>query len=248
MLGGPLGALIGAALGHKLDTHAVGPHTLLAGLGGGEPERVQSAFFTATFSVLGHLAKADGRVSEAEIALARTVMQRLGLTPELRRAAIRLFTEGKAPGFPLDEVLLRFRQECGCRRAVLRLFLEIQLRGAHANGSPHPRQRELLLHICRGLGLPRSELEALEAAVREQPAGRVRGGARHSLHEAYTLLGVAANASNEAVKTAYRRLMNQHHPDKLIARGAPEDMMRRATEKTCEIRTAYEAIREARGF
>ena len=61
-------------------------------------------------------------------------------------------------------------------------------------------------------------------------------------------MNVDEKASNSEVKTAYRRLMNQHHPDKLQAKGLPKEMMKLAQEKTQEIRAAYERIREARGF
>jgi DnaJ like chaperone protein len=66
------------------------------------------------------------------------------------------------------------------------------------------------------------------------------------LREAYEILGVNQNASDATVKKAYRRLMNQHHPDKLVAKGLPEEMMRLATEKTQEIKKAYDVIKQAR--
>ncbi|HET7131017.1 MAG TPA: DnaJ domain-containing protein, partial [Gammaproteobacteria bacterium] len=69
-----------------------------------------------------------------------------------------------------------------------------------------------------------------------------------AIDEAYRALGVAASASNEEVKTAYRRLMNRHHPDKLVARGLPESMIGVAEQKTHEIRAAYEKIKAKRGF
>jgi DnaJ like chaperone protein len=50
------------------------------------------------------------------------------------------------------------------------------------------------------------------------------------------------------VKHAYRKLMSQYHPDKLIAEGVPEDMVRMATERTQEIQNAWELVRKARGL
>jgi DnaJ like chaperone protein len=61
------------------------------------------------------------------------------------------------------------------------------------------------------------------------------------------VLGVAAGATDAEVKTAYRRLMNQHHPDKLVAKGLPEEMVALATEKTQEIKAAYDTVKAARG-
>ena len=62
------------------------------------------------------------------------------------------------------------------------------------------------------------------------------------------MLGVADDASNDEVKKAYRRLMNQHHPDKLVARGLPQSMIGIAEQKTHEVRTAYEKLQSRRGF
>jgi len=84
MLGGPLGALLGGALGHALD-RAMGLPDGFEKSDLGRRERVQRAFFTATFSVMGHMPKADGRVSEREIAVAESVIARLELSLDMRR-------------------------------------------------------------------------------------------------------------------------------------------------------------------
>ncbi|MES9860620.1 MAG: TerB family tellurite resistance protein, partial [Candidatus Thiodiazotropha sp. 4PDIVS1] len=112
MLGGPLGAVLGAALGHRFDKGLKGLPDDSVSWGPGDQERVQTAFFTATFSVLGHLAKADGRVSQDEIRLAENLMGQMSLSNEMRQTAIRLFSEGKSDQFPLDDVVIQFRQEC----------------------------------------------------------------------------------------------------------------------------------------
>ena len=98
MIGGPIGAVLGAALGHSFDK---GMNLQLAhdvpedDLPPGDAERIKMAFFTATFSVMGHIAKADGRVDRSEVALAEAIMSSMNLDAELRAAAIKLFNEGK---------------------------------------------------------------------------------------------------------------------------------------------------------
>ena len=247
MLGGPLGAIIGAALGHNLDARM--DRLAVEQQGPSGRERIQTAFFTATFSVMGHLAKADGRVSEDEIRLAQVVMDRMQLPPPLKKLARKLFSEGKQPDFPLDDILDQLKRECRYQHTLLRMFVEIQLQAAFADGVMHPAERRILDHVCAHLGFSRAELERLEAMIRA--AGSFHG-ARGSyqpatdLSQAYAVLNVAPDASDDEIKRAYRRLMNQHHPDKLVAKGLPEEMMKLATEKTHEIRQAYEQIRAAR--
>ena len=252
LLAGPLGALIGAALGHNFDK-GLGSN-LRDRFDSGAQERVQTAFFTALFAVMGHLAKADGRVSEDEIELARDVMRRMALNEDMRQAAIRLFNQGKQADFDLDAVLLQFRQECHRRRNLMQMFLEILLHAGYADGSLQGAERAVLERVRQQLGFSSMEFEHMEALVRN--ARHFGGGGfkqeppvspQASLREAYEILGVPESASDSEVKKAYRRLMNQHHPDKLVAKGLPEEMIKLATEITQEIKEAYELIKKSRG-
>jgi DnaJ like chaperone protein len=257
--GGPLGAMLGTALGHGLD-RGLEKLARNAQLPPGDRQRIQSAFFTATFSTMGHLAKADGRVSEAEIALAESVMAQLRLSEEMRSAAIKLFRQGKAPEFDLAAVTETFRRECRGQRALIQMFLEVQIQAAYVDGEPSAAQRRVLEQIRATLGIPELLFRQLETLVRLQrqfagasgpQAGRSGTRGRPpakgpSLNQAYALLGVSPKDSDATIKRAYRRLLSQHHPDKLVSKGLPEEMMKMATQKTHEIRRAYEMIQEAR--
>jgi len=243
MVGGPLGALIGAAIGHNFDSGM----KLQASGAPGDQERVQTAFFTATFSVMGHIAKADGHVSKDEIANARQVMASMELDAQMQKAAINLFQQGKAHDFPLDTILEQFRRECHRRQHLIRLFVEIQLQAAYADGKMHPKERALLLHICQRLGISPDEFDVLAgAAGAERNYGGAAGRGRMSLSDAYAILEIPSSSSDKEIKTAYRRMMSRHHPDKLVAKGLPEEMMKIATEKTQEIQSAYELIKNSR--
>lgn len=250
VLGGPLGAVLGLVLGHQLDKGV----QRLTGNAADDHARVQLAFFTATFSVMGRVAKVDGRVCEDEIGFARSVMDRMALSEAQRRVAIGLFSQGKSPDFDLDAALTQFRQECHGRVGLLQMFLEIQLQAAYADGELDDAERGLLLHVCERLGFSAHDFDHLEALARyahefvgTEPPVR-HAPPRNRLHDAYRILDVAPEAGEDEVKRAYRRLMNQHHPDKLVAKGLPEEMVRLATEKTQEIKSAYEAIKSARGM
>jgi len=246
MIGGPLGALMGIAFGHNFDRG-------MGSLGGAgsqaDQERIQAAFFTATFSVMGYIAKADGQVTADEIKLAEAVMDRFGLDGEMRKSARKLFNEGKSRDFPIDEVLQQFRKESHRRLTLIQMFLELQLQAAYADGVMHPAERAVLENICGHLGIPVSQLDRLEEMLR---AGFGRDGyapaasARTSLEDAYAIMGIDDSVSDTELKKTYRRLMSQHHPDKLVAKGLPEEMIKDATEKTQQIRAAYDQLRESR--
>lgn len=247
-VGGPLGALLGAAMGHNLDVSMGGGR---AALHAGDQERVQTAFFTATFSIMGHVAKADGRVTQDEISMAQQVMAQMQLNGAQRKAAINLFHEGKAADFPFDEVVDQFRQECHRRVNLVRMFLEIQIATALADGNIDYTEERVLFRIADRLGFPRVFFERLIASVRAQQhfADEQRGQGGHaSLEDAYDVLGVDAKATDADIKKTYRRQMSQHHPDKLVSKGLPEEMIKIATEKTQEIKAAYERIKASRGI
>ncbi|MEM7207227.1 MAG: co-chaperone DjlA [Pseudomonadota bacterium] len=257
MLGGPLGAMIGVALGHNFDKGLRGLDDDV--FAPGDQERVQMAFFTATFATMGHVAKVDGAVSHDEISMAESVMTQMDLSPDMRRAAINLFDQGKQQDFPLEEVIEQFRRECTRRQNLMRMFVEIQLQAAYADGSLHAAEDELLRRVCQMLGIPEAVYRQMENLVRASVRGGAQGGysqhgqnrgggyrpqpaASMTKSDARALLGVDTNTSDADLKKAYRRLMSQHHPDKLVAKGLPEEMIKLATEKTQKIREAYELL------
>lgn len=236
LLGGPLGALLGGAIGSLSgNARRIGDDAA-----GGGNEQAQMAFFAATFSMMGHVAKADGRVSREEIRLASRVMDQLGLNPAQRHAAQKLFDGGKAPGFPLEEAVDQLRRECRAPN-LLRMFLEIQFQAALADGGMHALERRALQRVAARLGLSEADFAAIEGMV----GSGVRAGAP-SVEQAYETLGISADASDDEAKRAYRRLMSRHHPDKLAAKGLPEEMMRAATERTQQIKAAWETVKAAR--
>lgn len=250
----PIGILIGMLLGHLYDRYAA-----RGGAPRADAPAVRAAFFSATFSVMGHVAKSDGRVSEQDIAAARRIFAQFNLGEADTRTAMRFYTQGKQADFDLDTVLADLAAACRGRPEVLRMFLEIQMRAAlMADGLQGP-SREMLARIASALGIGVLEFAHLEAFLRFQAhvggygaagAGgpRAAPGGRGSLDEAYEVLGVAPSATDAEVKRAYRKLMSENHPDKLVARGLPESMLEVAKQKTQAIQAAWERVREARGM
>jgi len=249
---GPLGALLGAALGHSLDKGIKGLESVNLG-SGQDQERIQLAFFTATFSIMGRVAKADGIVSETEIEIARQTMNKMQLSEEQKKAAINLFNQGKEAGFDYLSVIDQLKHECGRKTNLLRMFMEIQLSTALADNVLHPEEQRLLIQIAEHLGFQKRHFEQILAMMTAQKryshfdhSGSDQINEHDAVEEAYKVLGVQQTCSDAQLKKAYRKLTSQHHPDKLVSKGLPEEMMKMATEKTREIRDAYERIKKFR--
>jgi DnaJ like chaperone protein len=208
--GGISGALIGALLGHMVDR-------FLAGIVG--VRSTQKSFFDALFATLGHLSKADGIVTQTEIHMVETLMQRMQITGDERQRAIRLFNQGKQPDFDLDKTLHDFARHSMVRQDLFSAMLNARGAGAGAGGYRAP------------------------GGDRRAP-GKQMG----SMAQAYAHLGLEASASDAEVKKAYRKLVSQYHPDKLVSHGLPEEMMDIAKSRVREINAAYDQIKQSRGF
>ena len=243
MIGGPIGAMLGATFGHNFDAKSQGQskNRYLPG----DQERTQAAFFAATFSVMGHIAKADGQVSKSEIALAKQLMTHMQLTEQQKKIAVTLFDQGKSPAFQLDAVLQQFKQECHRRTTLIRMFLEIQVQAAFADGRLDSSESNILQHIASTLGFSQSDLDQIINMIKS--GGASEAGQQMTLEEAYSIIGATEEMTTADTKKLYRKLLSQHHPDKLVSKGLPEEMIKLANEKTHEIQIAWKLIQKSRG-
>jgi DnaJ like chaperone protein len=237
------GFLIGAAIGAFLLNRA--KKKILRKIQG-----LQVGFIESVFAVMGALSKADGVVTRDEIQVAEAMFVRLRLNETQREAARAAFNRGKSPDFDLDAELSRFMQATGRQPAFLQMFLQVQVSAVAADGQVHPAEHEMLLRIARGLGLPESQVDQLEAMLRGAHAGQTGAGRQYAsgqqLDDAYKVLGVEPSVSDAELKKAYRRLMSENHPDKLAGRGLPESMRDMAEQRTREISHAYDVVKSAR--
>lgn len=264
-----LGLIFGVFIGHLFDK-GLAINMQPFGMGADTRAKTQTIFFKLTFLIMGHIAKADGRINESEIQMARKLMQELRLNVEQRQQAMEYFRQGKSEEFHFKQALSELYQHCARHPHLLQLFLEIQLQAVYADGVCNPHERKLLEMICDELHIARFILAQCEARLQAERAFREgfqfhqSGGRRwherstahgytqpgfrsDPLKEAYGVLGVSPQASLPEVKRAYRKLMSTHHPDKLVAQGLPEEMMKMATEKTQKIQKAYDVILKSRG-
>ncbi|OQP34360.1 MULTISPECIES: co-chaperone DjlA [Pantoea] len=218
----------------------------------------QTLFFQTTFQVMGHLTKSKGRVTEADIQIASLLMDRMQLHGDARSAAQRAFREGKQGDYPLRAKLRELRSACFGRFDLIRMFLEIQIQAAFADGSLHPNERQVLYVIAEELGISRVQFDQF---LRMMEGGQQFGGGQGAgyggyqqaqrgptLEDACSVLGVKSSDDATTIKRAYRKLMSEHHPDKLVAKGLPPEMMEMAKQKAQEIQAAYDLIRREKGF
>jgi len=196
----------------------------------------QQVFFDVTFSIMGYLAKSDGVVSAREIKVAEKMMQQLNLGVIAKKAAIESFNKGKSANFNCDDACVRLRQACGMNPVLMQLFLDWQMQAAMADGAMGAKKKAAFDRICANLGIHQGN--NYSQASSERPVQ----------NSDYDLLGVTSSASNAEIKKAYRKLMSEHHPDKLAAKGLPKEMMKVATQKTQAIQAAYKRIKQARGI
>jgi DnaJ like chaperone protein len=253
MMGGPVGAVIGAAIGHRFDKKVDRKRLY----GAANRSQAQQGFFEATFLLMGHLAKADGQVSRQEIKLPQAVMDRMQLSAQMRQSAMELFRQGKNPDFAFEPVLDGLYQNCAGDSDMMRLFLEFQLQTALSDGAIHPAEEAILQRICERLSISRLQYHALKMAVEAytrmgsdqyRQSARPTQSGQVSLRDAYAVLGESRSATDKQIEKAYRRGISQNHPDKLTAKGLPDEMMKIATEKTRKIREAYEIICKSRNI
>ena len=207
-----------------------------------DDKRTRNAFFASTYSVMGHVAKADGRVCEDEVTMAEKVMDHMQLTLEQKKLAIKLFNHGKESGFELEKILTRLKKDIE-RRALIRQFMNIQLKIAYCDGDLKQQEQLLFRQMLSLLEFNRLEFEHLERDVKNE----LLDPSRISLNEAYSVLGVQYDASIDELKKVYRRLMSQYHPDRLHANNTEEEI-RSASEMASKIKTAYEQLRKVKSF
>lgn len=209
----------------------------------------QTVFLETVFIAMGKLAKADGRVSEAEIAHTEALMQKLGMTAEHRQQAIALFKQGAAGDSDMYQTCKKFMSVCGHTHHLKEMLLVYLIVMAMADGEYHPEEEKLLMEIAAYLGYgPEAFKRLLDMVVNQTHFAGGQANSEAALEDAYKALGVTKDNTDAEVKRAYRKLMSKYHPDKLMGQGLPEDMIKVATEQAKDIQLAYDLVSKQRGM
>ncbi|MCF6180013.1 MAG: co-chaperone DjlA [Geopsychrobacter sp.] len=235
MIAGPFGAVIGAAIGANMGGKSAhqGSH-----IGFSEPQRKQALFFTAAFSMVGKLAKADGRVCEDEIAAIHRISQEaLGLDAQTRAFAINVFNQAKESNESFASYAQQFgelfRQEAQLCNFMMNFLFEV----AMADGELHPAEEAMLQQAKQAFNIHDSVYQSLHARHTGSNAVSSVGLEKH-----YALLGISQGASKAEIKKAYRKKVSEFHPDKIEGKGLPPEFIKFANDKVAEINASYDAV------
>ncbi|MDO8264037.1 MAG: co-chaperone DjlA [Gallionella sp.] len=243
---GIFGALLGLFIGSFIDRIRV------YGSGGMNPLQNalrQAVFLETVFVSMGKLAKADGQVSREEIDHVEQFMQKLGMSETHREQAIKLFKQGADPAFDIYPACRRFISVCGHTKNLREVLLAYLIVMALADGHFHPAEEALLTEIAGHLGYgPDAFKQMIEMVLNQSHFGGGKVTTAAALDDAYKALGVNKDSTDAEVKRAYRKLMSQYHPDKLMGQGVPEDMIAMATEQAKEIQLAYDMVKKSRNI
>ena len=236
-LGGPLGAIAGAAFGHAFDKSEE-----RSSEGFGQPllsteETAQYTFFLAAFSMLAKLTKADGRVTQEEIAsIEKFMVNELQLDPHSRRVAIDIFNAALHSNESFEGFAHQFYGQFNLNRRLLELMIDILLRVSIADGTLNDNEERLISRAADIFHFSTEEYARLKSQYIHQPT-------KH-----YSVLECDPNDSDDHIKKQYRKLAMEYHPDRIISKGLPEEFTKFAEQKFRDIQEAYEAIKKERGL
>ena len=243
---GFFGALLGLFVGSFID------RMMAYGAGAINPLQNalrQAVFLETVFISMGKLAKADGHVSQDEIDHVEQFMQKLNMTAQHREQAIKLFKQGADPAFDIVPTYTRFMAVCGHTRYLKQVLLVYLIVMALADGHFHPAEEALLTEIAARLGFDQAAFKhMLDMVLNQSHFAGGQASAATALDDAYKALGVTKDSSDHEIKRAYRKLMSQYHPDKLMGQGVPEDMIAMATEQAKEIQLAHDLIKKTKNI
>ena len=238
VLGGPIGALLGGLAGHVLNdakerNRDCRPGRTTVQMEDKAPREV--VFFTTIFALLGKLAKADGVVYREEISVVQSFMRDcLRLEEDQRAMAIRLFNAAKDSDASYRDYATQFasffRHSKALREQVLTLLYQV----AAADEVLHEGERVILEDVGQIFGFSNAEQLAIAELFFS------------SVESDYKILGLDASAPMSEIKKRYRDLAQEHHPDKLMASGMPEEFLEAATHKLQLINQAYDNIKNQR--
>lgn len=235
LMGGPLGAIAGGAIGHLLfdmENNIVSKKALPFS----KAEQAQTAYFVSLFSILGKLSKADGVISREEINIVNQFLSTLRLPERQKEFAKNIFNEAKKSQYSIDDFASQLYQVNQNQPTILLSFMDLLFKVAAADGKLHEAEQAALLRIKRIFRINDSQFEDLKSIYFKQDDRYFR------------TLNCTMKSTNDEIKSSYKKLVKEYHPDMIISKGLPEEFIEVATKKFQEIQEAYSIVRKERGF
>ncbi len=257
MMGGPLGAIIGGAIGSNVRNQGgPGPSSPYGpgpgGMNRGRPrtspfgaptgynaQQAQQTFMVAMISLAAKVAKADGQVTPAEVrSFDNFLKDNLGMGSDDRKVAAKIFNQAKDSPIPAEDFARQIRELLGHQPNRLRDLISLLMNIAMADGRFDPAEERLIRSIASAMGLSSRDFD--EAKAMFNPAA--------DLNAAYATLGILPESDDREVKSAYRRMAKEYHPDVVANKGMGEDFQKFAAEKMRAVNNAYDQIKDSRGL
>jgi DnaJ like chaperone protein len=240
LLGGPLGAIAGAALGHALvdrkTDFARQPVGEIPEPRFGYAEKAQAAFFISLFSILGKLSKIDGVVTKDEIGVVKDFISGLPIDETAKQFARQIFSEAKNSPYSIDDFANQLYRMARNQPALLVSYFDLLFRIVAADGTFHPAEEAALKRVKEIFHISDNQFEDIKAAYFNDIA-------KH-----YKTLNCTPESTNDEIKSNYKKLVKDFHPDVIISKGLPEEFIEFASDRFREIQNSYEKIRKERNF
>ena len=222
-IGGPLGGILGAIIGSKFSNKNQRQPS--------NNQKSQAAFFTALFACFAKIAKADGRVSREEVdKVDNFIKSKFRFPPEQRVFAIEIFNHAKDDQNSFEDYARQLSSLLSSDPSSLIMFYELLFELSMADGYLDPSEEKLLFQAIKIFNLNPDLM-----SINKKKFGV-------NVADAYAILGVDQSMSFKDIKKAYQRKRKEFHPDTLVSKGLPEELLDKAKEKFIEIQSAFEEI------
>jgi DnaJ like chaperone protein len=192
------------------------------------------AFTIAAIALGAKMAKADGIVTRDEVDAFKQVFH---IPPEEMDNVGRIFDQARNSSLGYEAYAAQIAGMFRRQPTVLEELLDGLFHIAKADGHVPDTEIEYLSGVAAAFGFD----EAKFARIRASHLGADKS-------DPFVVLGVAHDAPNADIKAAYRKLVRDNHPDRLIAKGMPQEFIEIATDKLAAINSAYERVSRERGI
>ena len=240
LVGGPLGAIAGAALGHvlidkKADFIRQDPRSIP------RPEyeyveQTQAAFFISLFSILGKLSKIDGVITRDEIAVVQEFINSLPIDETERQFARQVFNEAKNSPYRIDDFATQLYQAVKDQPALLHSYFDLLFKIVAADGTFHSAEEAALKRVKDIFNISDNQYEGIKAVYFDD------------LDKHYKMLNCTPESTNAEIKSNYKKLVKDFHPDIIISKGLPQEFIEFAENRFREIQASYEKVKQERNF